>query len=81
MEIENHVKRGGSEVDKKDFHCRRESGLAYDSTEDGVDNVTVTNGARKESGYWGDMDLDLSTSLAWSRDVTAHNTMLPLRPN
>ena len=81
MEIENHMKRGESEVDKKDFLWRRESGLAYDFTEDGVDNVTMTNGARKESGYWGDIVLDLSTLLAWSRDVTAHNTMLLLRHN
>lgn len=35
------MKRGGSEVDKKDFLPWRESGLANDFTEEGVDNVTV----------------------------------------
>ena len=61
VEMDYHMKlveRGGAEVDKKDFLRWRESGVAYDLTEDdkvGVDNVTMINGAGKESGYWGDI--------------------------
>ena len=60
-EMDYHMKlveRGGAEVAKKDFLRWRESGIAYEVTEDDkniVDNMTIISGEGERAGYCGDI--------------------------